>query len=131
MSRTGYGLLFPPPLLLTKSLPRCNLFEHKAEQGGQIRFKSLAEVDKVYKEMIEKECEQTLKEYLEAESRFAEVASQFVSISKAVPGQPSQVPTRPFNMGAVRKIQEAEYKVDKARKKWLASVEKLLKYYGG
>ncbi len=35
----------------------------------------------MYKEMIEKECEQTLKEYLEAESKFAEVASQFVSIS--------------------------------------------------
>jgi hypothetical protein len=84
----------------------------------------------VYKEMIEKECEQTLKEYLEAESRFAEMASQFVSISKAVPGQPAQVPTRPFSMSAVRKVQEAEYKVDKARKRWLASVEKLLKYYG-
>jgi hypothetical protein len=87
-------------------------------------------VDKVYKEMIEKELEQTLKEYLEAESRFAEMANQFVSISKVVPGQPVQVPTRPFNMSAVRKIQEAEYKVDKARKKWLAVVEKLREYYG-
>jgi len=88
-------------------------------------------VDKVYKEMIEKECEQTLKEYLEAESKFAEVASQFVSISKAVPGRPAEMPVRPFSMGAVRRVQEAEYKVDKTRKKWLASVEKLLKYYGG
>jgi hypothetical protein len=40
----------------------------------------------MYKEMIEKECEQALKEYLEAESRFAEVASQFVSISKSGEG---------------------------------------------
>ena len=85
----------------------------------------------MYKEMIEKECEQTLKEYLEAESRFAEMANQFVSISKAVPGRPAQVPARPFSISAVRRVQEAEYKVDKARKKWLASVEKLLKYYGG
>ena len=83
----------------------------------------------MYKEMIEKECEQTLKEYLEAESRFAEMANQFISVGGVIPGQPTQLPTRPLNMSYFRKIKDAEYKVDKARKKWLATVEKLREYY--
>ena len=85
----------------------------------------------MYKDIIEKECEQALKEYLEAESRFAEMANQFVSMRRAVPDEKGQMPARPFNMSTLRKMQDAEYKVDKARKKWLATVEKLREYYGG
>lgn len=129
MSRMSYRLSWAA-LLLTNSLFRCNLSAHEAEHGACARFESQLEVGRVYKEIIEKECEQALKEYLEAESKFAEMANQFVSISKAVPGRPDEMPARPFNMGAFRKMQDAEYKVDKARKKWLAIVEKMREYYG-